>query len=143
MLDSLMLHLEEFECTYLGCRPRIPSIVLWTAFLLSIGAVQSLFLRMLFAVSGMFQDLFWTWLLLALCLSISLAIRWQHSIPAHFLFGNIAGQLVVLRRKTLAQRLLRFFLFLSRVCFEHRGANYIQDHSRSYNIFYFLHLLTR
>ena len=105
MLDSLMLHLsEEFECTYLRCHPRIPSMVLWTCFLLSMGALQSLFLQIL--VRGWMQpgDFLWTWLLMALCFSMSLAIRWRHSIPAHFLFGNIAGQLVVLRRKTLGGR---------------------------------------
>lgn len=106
MLDSLMLHLsEEFDCTYLRCHPRIPSMVLWTCFLLSMGALQSLFLQILVPLvpwsrmRWFCSDLFWTWLLVALCLSMSLAIRWRHSIPAHFLFGNIAGQLVVLRRK--------------------------------------------
>jgi len=111
MLDSLMLHLlEEFDCTYLRCHPRIPSMVLWTCFLLSMGALQSLFLQILVPLvpwsrmRWFCSDLFWTWLLVALCLSMSLAIRWRHSIPAHFLFGNIAGQLVVLRRKTLGGR---------------------------------------
>lgn len=101
MLDSLMLHLsDEFDCSYLRCHPRIPSMVLWTSFLLSMGFLQSLFLQILVLWSRMAPgDLFWTWLVVALCLSINLAIRWRHSIPAHFLFGNIAGQLVVLRRK--------------------------------------------
>ena len=79
-------------------------MVLWTSFLLSMGFLQSLFLQILVLWSRMAPgDLFWTWLVVALCLSINLAIRWRHSIPAHFLFGNIAGQLVVLRRKTLGR----------------------------------------
>lgn len=101
VLESLMLHLaDEFDCSYLPCRPRMPSIMLWTFFLLVMGCVQSLFLQPVLAVwSG---NLSWIrWLLLSICMSLNLALRWRHSIPAHFLFGNIAGQLVVLRRKTL------------------------------------------
>jgi len=99
VLESLMLHLaDEFDCTYLPCRPRMPSIMLWTCFLLVMGCVQSLFLQPVLA--GWSGNLSWIrWLLLSICMSLNLALRWRHSIPAHFLFGNIAGQLVVLRRK--------------------------------------------
>ena len=102
VLESLMLHLvDEFDCSYLPCRPRMPSIILWTCFLLVMGCVQSLFLQpVLVGWSGNLSH--WIrWLLLSICLSLNLALRWRHSIPAHFLFGDIAGQLVVLRRKTL------------------------------------------
>ena len=113
MLDSLMLHLaDEFDFAYMRCSPRFGAFILWTLFLLLVAFGQCLCIQLLIVLpcSQFSHSLPASWCWLLICpLFTSLVLRWRHSVPAHFLFGDVAGQLVVLRRKSLDFKVVACF----------------------------------
>ena len=99
MLDSLMLHLsDDFDSAYLPAHPRAFAKVLWALFLSLVAAMQGFFIELFLLALQTPGSSYLSCFMLCL-LSMSLALRWRSSIPAHFLLGDISGQLVVLRRK--------------------------------------------
>lgn len=118
-LDELMRHLTPlgYEASYARRAPSVVAVVSWVVLCLAVAATQLLVLvepaaRLLVAphalawlggptVAGM--------LLRWLGLAAVFALRWRDSLPAQFLLGSIAGQLVMLRRigcATLASELM-------------------------------------
>ncbi|CAJ1368109.1 unnamed protein product, partial [Effrenium voratum] len=98
MLETLMCHLaSDFDCAYLTCRPTLSAVLLWTLFLLTVAFWQCALLQICLMV--------WSTSALGFCerwlmLAIWLALRSRGAVPFHFLCGDVAGQLVVLRRQT-------------------------------------------
>ncbi|CAJ1458444.1 unnamed protein product [Effrenium voratum] len=98
MLETLMCHLaSDFDCAYLTCRPTLSAVLLWTLFLLTVAFWQCALLQICLMVwSTSALGFCGRWLMLA----IWLALRSRGAVPFHFLCGDVAGQLVVLRRQT-------------------------------------------
>eukprot|EP00930_Biecheleria_cincta_P099143 TRINITY_DN9078_c0_g1_i1.p1 TRINITY_DN9078_c0_g1~~TRINITY_DN9078_c0_g1_i1.p1 ORF type:complete len:434 (-),score=95.56 TRINITY_DN9078_c0_g1_i1:367-1668(-) len=92
----------EYDFAYVTCRPKATAFVVWVMFVLLVAAVQSVLLQVaLTAVFGsaMESQLGYHPVMRWLTLTAILAVRWRKSVIAHFLFGDVAGQLLVLRRK--------------------------------------------
>ena len=102
MVQGLMRHLsEDFDHTYLKSSPKPAARLLWMAFLVMIALVQCTFIQLpLRAIRSTEAEGTWVFFCLRwMILTAALALRWRNSVPAQFLFGDVAGQLVVLRRK--------------------------------------------
>ncbi|CAE7404674.1 unnamed protein product [Symbiodinium necroappetens] len=99
MVQSLMRHLSDFDHTYLTSSPKPAAWVLWTGFVALVSLAQCILIEVPFCAlrgtEGVWLSFFVRWMILATIL----ALRWRNSVPAHFLLGDVAGQLVVLRRK--------------------------------------------
>jgi len=102
VVSSLQRHLSaEYDFFYACCSPQASALIAWVAFLLIVAALQMTVLQaFLLCLRTQAADVAWPHLIARwLSLAAMLAVRWRNSVPAHFLLGDVAGQLVVLRRK--------------------------------------------
>ena len=101
MLQGLMRHLEDFDHCYLKSSPKPAARLLWMTFLAIVALLQCLLIQLpLYVIRGTATESTWLWFSFCwMVLAAILALRWWNSVAAHFLLGDVAGQLVALRRK--------------------------------------------
>jgi len=101
VVRSLRRHLStDYDFFYAECCPQASALIAWVAFLLIMAALQLAMLQSGLSFLSSQADVIWLHLVARwLSLAAILAVRWRDSVPAHFLLGDVAGQLVVLRRK--------------------------------------------
>ena len=91
---------DDFDARYAYRAPSAFAVMVWLAFTLAVSALQLIAIEPLLRCTLQPHLLLLTGGVTGRLLLAGTALRWRHSIVTQFLLGSVAGQLLVLRRRS-------------------------------------------